>query len=261
MSTIKSSAENLTLNADGANNDIKFQSNGSEVASIDQAGVMTATSFAGSGANLTGITDTSGLTSQQVFTSSGTWTKPTGITKVKVYVTAGGGAGGSSHNPYTMGGGGAAGGTAIEIIDVSSVSSVTVTIGAGGDSNGAGSSSSFGSYCSATGGTGGIRGSTDSFHTIGGVGTGGDINLYGGDGTNGGGLDSASKPTGNNGGASFWGGGGASGTRTNSDTDTYRNGHAGLAYGSGGGGGTEDAGLGHAGGAGKAGICVVEEYK
>jgi len=46
MSTIKSSAENLTLNADGANNDIKFQSNGSEVASIDQAGVMTGTTFA-----------------------------------------------------------------------------------------------------------------------------------------------------------------------------------------------------------------------
>jgi len=40
MSTIKSSAENLTLNADGANNDIKFQSNGSEVASIDQAGTI-----------------------------------------------------------------------------------------------------------------------------------------------------------------------------------------------------------------------------
>jgi hypothetical protein len=42
MSTIKSSAENLTLNADGANNDIKFQSNGSEVASIDQAGSVIA---------------------------------------------------------------------------------------------------------------------------------------------------------------------------------------------------------------------------
>ena len=38
MSTIKSSAENLTLNADGANNDIKFQSNGVEKASIDQDG-------------------------------------------------------------------------------------------------------------------------------------------------------------------------------------------------------------------------------
>jgi len=43
MSTIKSSAENLTLNADGANNDIKFQSNGSEVAQIDQAGVISST--------------------------------------------------------------------------------------------------------------------------------------------------------------------------------------------------------------------------
>ena len=55
MSTIKSSAENLTLNADGANNDIKFQSNGSEVASIDQAGLLTATTFAGSGASLTAL--------------------------------------------------------------------------------------------------------------------------------------------------------------------------------------------------------------
>jgi hypothetical protein len=49
MSTIKSSAENLTLNADGANNDIKFQSNGSEVASIDQAGKLTSGSVAVTG--------------------------------------------------------------------------------------------------------------------------------------------------------------------------------------------------------------------
>jgi len=41
VSTIKSSAENLTLNADGSNNDIKFQSNGVEKASIDQDGVIT----------------------------------------------------------------------------------------------------------------------------------------------------------------------------------------------------------------------------
>ena len=38
MSTIKSSAEDLTLNADGSGNDIKFQSNGVEKASIDQDG-------------------------------------------------------------------------------------------------------------------------------------------------------------------------------------------------------------------------------
>jgi hypothetical protein len=56
MSTIKSSAEDLTLNADGANNDIIFQSNGSNIATLDQAGLLTATTFAGSGASLTGLT-------------------------------------------------------------------------------------------------------------------------------------------------------------------------------------------------------------
>ena len=55
MSTIKSSAEDLTLNADGSGNDIKFQSNGVEKGSLTAEGVLTATSFAGSGANLTGI--------------------------------------------------------------------------------------------------------------------------------------------------------------------------------------------------------------
>ncbi len=55
MSTIKSSDEHLTLNADGSGKDIKFQSNGTEVASISDGGVVTATSFAGSGANLTGV--------------------------------------------------------------------------------------------------------------------------------------------------------------------------------------------------------------
>ena len=53
MSTLKSSAEDLTLNADGSGNDIKFQSDGSEVASIDQAGTITATNFTGTGGNLT----------------------------------------------------------------------------------------------------------------------------------------------------------------------------------------------------------------
>ncbi len=61
MSTIKSSAENLTLNADGANNDIIFQSNGSNVATLDQAGLLTATTFAGSGANLTSLPNGSQL--------------------------------------------------------------------------------------------------------------------------------------------------------------------------------------------------------
>jgi len=55
VSTLKSSAENLTLNADGSGNDIIFQSNGSNIATLDQAGLLTATTFAGSGASLTGV--------------------------------------------------------------------------------------------------------------------------------------------------------------------------------------------------------------
>jgi len=43
MSKIQSSAEHLTLNADGSGNDIKFQSNGSEVAQITDGGVVSST--------------------------------------------------------------------------------------------------------------------------------------------------------------------------------------------------------------------------
>jgi hypothetical protein len=45
MSTIKSSTEHLTLNADGASKDIKFQANGVEVSSISSAGAFTSTSI------------------------------------------------------------------------------------------------------------------------------------------------------------------------------------------------------------------------
>ena len=61
MSTIKSSAEDLTLNADGSGNDIILQSNGTQVGSLTAEGVFTATSFAGSGANLTGTADATKL--------------------------------------------------------------------------------------------------------------------------------------------------------------------------------------------------------
>jgi len=50
MSTIKSSSEHLTLNADGSGNDIKFQSNGVEKASIDQDGLVTCAGSTMSGA-------------------------------------------------------------------------------------------------------------------------------------------------------------------------------------------------------------------
>ncbi len=65
MSTIKSSDEHLTINADGSGKDIKFQANGVEKASISSAGAFTSTTIdatkltgdlpAISGANLTGV--------------------------------------------------------------------------------------------------------------------------------------------------------------------------------------------------------------
>ena len=65
MSTIKSSSEDLTLNADGSGNDIKFQINAVEKASISSAGLLTSTTIdataltgnlpAIDGSNLTGI--------------------------------------------------------------------------------------------------------------------------------------------------------------------------------------------------------------
>ena len=71
MSTIKSSDEHLTLNADGSSKDIKFQANGVEKASISSAGAFTSTTIdatkltgnlpAISGASLTGLPNGSQL--------------------------------------------------------------------------------------------------------------------------------------------------------------------------------------------------------
>ena len=82
-----------------------------------------------SGATLSGAD--MGLASVQVFTSSGTWTRPSGITKVVIHVVGGGGGGGAGRSSYNYtGDGGGAGGLAIKFLDVSSISSSTITVGA-----------------------------------------------------------------------------------------------------------------------------------
>ena len=87
------------------------------------------------------------FTGFQVFTSSGTWTQPAGVTKVMVEVWAGGGGGGGSSfngcNGGYAGNGGGAGAFFKGLVTVSS--NITVTVGAAGTAGAP----------SATGGTGG----------------------------------------------------------------------------------------------------------
>jgi len=215
--------------------------------------------------NLAGITfpepDVSaGFQSVQVFTAGGTWTKPSGITKIVVEVIGGGAGGRSGTYETTVGGGGGAGGYSLKVIDVSAIASESVTIGAGGAANNAGGTSSFGSHCSATGGLQPSAAGTISQRNGGGAGSGGDINLPGEWGGNGFVFDmsmgTASGGIGGNGGSTKYGAGGRGGC---SDMTSSDYGCDGDGYGPGGGGGVGDT-YGW-GGAGKGGIVIVWEYK
>ena len=95
-----------------------------------------------------------GQTQYALFAASGTWTCPTGVTKVKVTVFGGGGGGGAPGGVPTAGGRGGAGTNYYTVVPGIGY---TVTIGAGGNSQSSGSGSaggttSFGAFISATGG-------------------------------------------------------------------------------------------------------------
>lgn len=83
---------------------------------------------------------------EQVFLSSGTWTKPSGVKSVELIMAGAGGSGGAFTNSYGGGGGYFRG-----HVDVSTVNSVAVTVGAG-VTNSAGGSSFFGNIVACSGG-------------------------------------------------------------------------------------------------------------
>ena len=195
--------------------------------------------------------DKGSLISVNTFTGGGTWTKPSGCTKVLV-ICVGGGGGGCGHNES-----GGAGGYSEKLIDVSGVSSVSVTIGGGGDgrhyhqSCGDGGQTSFGPYNHANGGLGANR---DWSHTggRGGHGGGGDVNVWGGGGRSHGdqGQD--------RGGESFFGGSQVAGHHGGS---YYRHWNEGLNHNPPGTGGNGEWSTHSRGGYGTGGICIVYNYK
>jgi hypothetical protein len=119
---------------------------------------------------------TPGGANVQAFSSSGTWTKPSGCTKVLIELWgAGGGGGGGASGPgnqnssdLNYGGSGGGGGAYMQLlVDASSLgSTVSVTIGAGGTAGAAGTAGSTGS----AGGTGGTTSFGTTAYAFGGLG-------------------------------------------------------------------------------------------
>jgi hypothetical protein len=188
-----------------------------------------------------------GLAGMQVFTSSGTWTRPADVRFIKVQLSGGGG-GGSGHGES-----GGAGGYAERIIDVTGVTSVSVTIGGevGGSfysgAGGNGNASSFGGFLSASAGFGANRNNQHS-GGLAGTGSGGTVNIYGG-----GGQTHHNRSA--VGGDSFWGGSVAAGHPQGGNFSHNHQSHS--SPGSGGAGAYFN---GHLGSNGRPGICVVTMY-
>jgi hypothetical protein len=225
---------------------------------------------------------------QTIYNLSGsphTWTKATGLKRVRVQ--AWGGGGGGSSGVSTNGGGGGGGGYFEAWFEASELGATeTVTVGAGGASvtgnsaGNAGANSTFGSLLTAFGGAGGaVNGNTSNGGAGGGVQTGdivlrgaGGVTAVGGVGVlyGGGGGGGANTNTGLAGGTALYGGagGGASGYTTSGAGGTSRyggNGGTGSTSSNGtagsvpaGGGGGSHTGASGAGGNGR--VIVTEYY-
>jgi hypothetical protein len=226
------------------NNDIRFQmGNAGELNVRTAPGTVssgTSGQFLTSGGPGAGVSWTTaaagGFSNMTVYTSPGTFTTPSTTTRIKVTVVGGGGAG-SAYNPATgSGAGGGGGGGAIYVGPVTASTPYAVTVGS------AGGTSSFASLASATGGAAAVNGPGIATGGLGGTGSAGTL-LFNGNGGGGGGGGVGT------GGGSYFGGG----ARSNAANTA---GSAGTAYGGGGagGGGTPL----QPGGAGSAGVVVVE---
>jgi hypothetical protein len=187
----------------------------------------------------------------QAFTSSGTFTVPSGVTQIMVIITGGGGGGGGGTNQNTCayGSGGGAGGTAMNTYIVSGGEQYTVAIGAGGggvgynNNGGAGTASQFSGNgitpLIANGGSGGLVPSSYVTNTTWGAngGSGGTVsgNISSASQSGQSGSDWVGYCNGNwspgNGGSSIWAAGGLQGNGGNGGNGSYGSGGGGSLYG------------------------------
>ncbi|UGL63249.1 hypothetical protein SEA_TOKKI_20 [Arthrobacter phage Tokki] len=208
------------------------------------------------------------------YTSSGVFTKASfpACKAIRVRLVGGGGGGGAGRpaatGNHSSGGGGGGGGYAEKWITVASLAATeTVTVGAGGTGTStqgtAGGTSTFGSHCGAGGGGGGNTASDQTLLVpalggTSGVGTAGDLLIGGSAGNMGFGY--ATLGVAGEGGSSQFGGGGAANGGP-SGGGTYA-GFPGQGYGAGGGGSAQNAGASGTtiGGAGSAGLVLVDVF-
>jgi len=176
----------------------------------------------------------------QLFTTSGTWTKPSGCRTVQIVCIGAGGGGGSghAHASANKGGGGGGGGGGITELTYRAVAlpgSLTVTVGTNG-TGGAGVSASTNGNPGTAGGTSSLSASGITYASA----VGGN---FGAGGTNSGGAGGAALTT-----NALWlgGAGGTGGTAAIGTTASTSQG----APGGGGGGGMSSGGTTYAGGSG-----------
>jgi hypothetical protein len=251
----QSHATDVTLatgkNITGANTQFKITGGASaNVLTTDGAGVLSWGAIA------------AGFTDAHVDVSSGSeiYTVPTGVTKLLIFITGGGGSGAAGTTAVGPGFGGGSAGTVMARVTVVAADTITLVIGAGGVQT-----------ADTTGTIGNVGGDSTFTHSTG-TGSFDAITAPGGragplvntsiaapvtptvGSSNAGIAISGGFNAGTGGGASFWGQGGATGIHALSAST------AGVAFGSGGGSGTYSAGRFY-GSAGADGVCFIMEFK
>ena len=214
---------------------------------------------AGTGITVSGATGavtvnaSAGGINSQVFTSSGTFTIPSGVTKLKMTIVGGGGNGRGGTDISNGGGGG--GGAAIKYLTgITPGNTLTVTVGAAAGTSSVASGTQSITTVSATGGS---TPTVTQTAGVGGVGSNGDLNIKGAGGgpgisiSQGSGGCTYSIGLSGEGGSSILGGGAAN----RSDSGA---GSAGGNYGGGGSGTVSTGGTSYSGGAGAAGVVLIE---